>query len=231
MLFRKAAARSLAVSAWVLLLASPAAAIGREKLQALFAAPYSVGARDGALPIWPIFKTTSSGDELIAYVFEFTDFEPAPDQRDTGVDRLVAVRPSGAFLEVQVIGAERSPFLNWFGRNPSFEFIRRDQAGALMREAGVGSSASQNAIELSRQQLRALLSIAVEAPGNPVQHAIQFIHEASASTRIALAALAVSIILFLATLFRCRAPALSPTRGKRQGESADRSPPSLESDL
>ena len=230
MLFSKAATRSLAVSVWVFLLASPAAAIDREKLQDFFAAPYSVGARDGALPIWPIFKTTSSGDELIAYVFEFTDFEPAPDQRDTGVDRLVAVRPSGAFLEVQVVGAERSPLLNWFRRKPLFDFIRRDQAGALTRAAGVGSSASQNAIEHSREQVRALLSIGVESPGNPVPEAIQNIHEASASTRIALATFAASIALLLTALVRWRPLALLPARGKCQGEGADRSPSTLEFD-
>jgi len=231
MLFRKAATRSLAVSVLAFLLASPAAAIDREELQDFFAAPYSVGARDGVLPIWPIFKTTSSGDELIAYVFEFTDFEPAPDQRETGVDRLVAVRPSGAFLEVQVIGAERSPLLNWFGRKPLFDFIRRDQAGALTREAGVGSGASQNVIEQSREQVRALLSIGVESPGNPVPEAMENIHEASASTRIALAILAASIAPLLTALVRWRPGALLLARGKGRGGSADRSPPSLEFDI
>ena len=210
--FRNAATRSLAVSLWAILHASPSAAIDRAKLQEFFAAPYSVGARDGVLPIWPIFKTTSSGDELIAYVFEFTDFEPAPDSANAEIDRLVAVRPTGDFLEVKVIDGEWPAILNWFRRKPVFDFIRRDQVGALTPGANAGPGAYQNAIEYSRDYVRARLSIAAESPGNPP------------SARIAAAALAVSIILFLAALFRWSPPMLSPAHQERQGERADRSP-------
>lgn len=227
--FRNAATRTLAVSVWAILLASPCVAIDRVKLQEFFAAPYSVGARDGELPIWPIFKRTPSRDDLIAYVFEFTDFEAAPVSPDAGIDRLVAVRPSGEFLEVQVIGAEPSPIWNWFRKKPAFDFIRRDQAGALKLEAGAASGASpQEAIERSRDFVRARLSIAAESPGTPLPEAI--FREPSAATRIALTALAVSIVLFLATLFRWRALVLSPADEERQGELAARSPSSLEVD-
>lgn len=218
MSFRNAMARSLSVSVWTILLVSPCAAIDRVRLQEFFAAPYSVGARDGVLPIWPIFKTTSSGDDLIAYVFEFTDFEPAPGSSNTVIDRLVAVRPSGEFLEVQVIGAERPAILNWFRRKPVFDFIRRDQVGSLTPGAGAGSGAYQNAIEHSRDYVRARLSIT--SPSEPLLGAI--LREPSASTRMALAALAVSIIPFLAALFRWPPP--SRAREARKGERADRSP-------
>jgi hypothetical protein len=228
--FRNAATRSLAVSVWVLLLASPSAAIDRAKLQEFFAAPYSLGARDGVLPIWPIFKTTSSGDELIAYVFEFTDFEPAPDASNAGIDRLVAVRPSGEFLEVQAIGAERPAILNWFRRKPVFDFIRRDQAGSLTPEASAGSGASQNAIERSRDYVRARLSIAAEPPGNSLSQAVRIVREPSASTRIALTALIVSTVPFLAALFRWRALVRSPANEKRSGNRKDWSPSSVEFD-
>lgn len=220
MSFRNATARSLAVSVWAILIASPCAAIDRVRLQEFFAAPYLVGARDGVLPIWPIFKTTSSGDELIAYVFEFTDFEPAPDSSNPAIDRLVAVRPSGEFLEVQVIDGERPAILNWFRRKPVFDFIRRDQVGSLTPGASAGSGAYQNAIEHSRDYVRARLSIA--SPGEPLARAIQMVREPSSSTRTALAALAVLIIPFLAALFRW--PPLSRAHEAPKGERADRSP-------
>jgi hypothetical protein len=228
--FRNAATRTLAVSVWAILLASPCAAIDRAKLQEFFAAPYSVGARDGDLPIWPIFKTTSSGDELIAYVFEFTDFEPAPNSPHAGIDRLVAVRPSGEFLEVHVFDAKPAPIWNWFRKKPAFDFIRRDQAGALTLAAGTGSSAHQNAVEHSRDFVRARLSIAVESQGNPFPEGAPKGGVHSAATGTVLTALAVSIILFLATLFRWRPLVLSTARDERKGDRADRSPSSLEFD-
>jgi hypothetical protein len=226
-----AAARTLAVSVWAIILASPCAAIDRAKLQEFFAAPYSVGARDGGLPIWPIFKTTSSGDELIAYVFEFTDFEPAPNSPDARIDRLVAVRSSGEFLEVLVIGEEPSPIWNWFRKKPAFDFIRRDQAGALTPEAGAASVASpQEAIERSRNFVRARLSIAAESPGNPLPEGAPTGSAHSAATGTALTALAVSLVLWLAALSRWRPLALSAARDERKGGRADRSPSSLEFD-
>jgi hypothetical protein len=229
--FRNAATRSLAFSVWVPLLASPCAAIDRAKLQEFFAAPYSVGARDSVLPIWPIFKTTSSGDELIAYVFEFTDFEAAPESPDAGIDRLVAVRPSGEFLEVQVIGSEASPIWNWFRKKPNFAFIRRDQAGALTPEAGAASGASpQEAIEHSRDFVRERLSIAAKSPGNLLPEGASKGTVHSAATGTVLIALAVSIVLFLAALFRWRALVHSPAYEERQGAFAVRSPSSLEFD-
>jgi hypothetical protein len=228
--FRNAATRTLAVSVWTILLASPGAAIDRAKLQEFFAAPYSVGARDGGLPIWPIFKTTSSGDELIAYVFEFADFEPAPDSSNAGIDRLVAVRPSGEFLEVQVIGAE-SPIWNWFWKKPAFDFIRRDQAGALTPEGGDASGASpQETIERSRDFVRARLSIAAESPGNPLPDRAPKGGAHSAATGKVLTALAVSLVLLLAALSRWRPLALSAARDERKGDRADPSPTSLEFD-
>jgi transcriptional regulator of nitric oxide reductase len=201
--FLSAVTRSLAVSIWAILLVSPCAAIDRLRLQAFFDAPYSVGERDGGLPIWPIFKTTSSGDELLAYVFEFTDFEPAPDSRNSGIDRLVAVRPSGEFLEVQILGAEHPPLLNWFGRKPVFDFIARDQGGSL----------TQNALERSRDYVRARLAIAAEPP-----KAVWTVRGLSASTAVVLTALAVSIALLLAALFGWRARFRSPAKAEGHGE-------------
>jgi hypothetical protein len=229
--FRNAATRALAFSVWVLFLASPCAAIEREKLQEFFAAPYSVGARDGDIPIWPIFKRTPPRDVLIAYVFDFNDFEPAPDSRHARIDRLVAVRPSGEFLEVQVIGAEPSPIWNWFRKKPAFDFIRRDQAGALTPEAGAASGASpQEAIERSRDFVRARLSIAAESPGNPLPEGAPTGRAHSAATGTVLTALAVSLVLFLATLSRWRPLVLSTARDERKGDRSDRSPSSLEFD-
>ena len=127
----------------------PAAALESETLRKFFAEPYSVGERDGEQPVWPIFKRTAHGDQLIAYVCEYADFAPVPP--DPATHRLVALRPSGEFLEVKVFHVEKPGFFHWFAREPEFDFIRRDRAGD-----------ASPAIGFSRDFIRARLGLTAE---------------------------------------------------------------------
>jgi hypothetical protein len=159
-----AAPRALAIFISAVLPASPSAALDRGRLQQLFPAPYSVGERDGSLPIWPIFKQASSRDELVAYVFDYVDFAPAPNSPGEHVDRLVAIRPSGEFLEVLVIGPEKPGILKWFWRQPRFNFVGQDRSIAK-----TSPDIPQSAVELSRDYVRARLGLAADdrAHGSP----------------------------------------------------------------
>ena len=152
--FRNAAIGVLAIFILVVSQASPSAALDRGKLQKFFSAPFSVGERDGSLPIWPVFKQTSSRDELVAYVFDYAAFEPAPNSQDERIDRLVAIRPSGEFLEVLVVGPEKPGLLDWLRRRPTFNFIRQDQA-----VQSASPDAPQNAVAFSRDYVRARLGL------------------------------------------------------------------------
>jgi transcriptional regulator of nitric oxide reductase len=126
-----------------------------------------VGERDGDLPIWPIFKQTSSRDELVAHVFEYTDFAPAPNAPGEPVHRLVAIRPSGAFLEVLVVGLEKPGLLNWLGRRPTFNFVRQDPVVAKP-----APEAAQGVVALSRDFVRDRLGLAVD---DRAHHSAEFV--------------------------------------------------------
>ena len=85
----------------------------RADLERFFPAPYMLGEKDDALPIWPIFKQNGTSDELIAYVFESVDLAPIPGFSGTPIDLLVALTPDGAFLEVKVVIFQRTRLRRW----------------------------------------------------------------------------------------------------------------------
>ncbi len=136
-LFRRAALPAAAL--WMLLFCgapapAPASSLDREAMRILFPAPFVVGERDATLPVWPIFKQSYNGDEMVAFAFESVDFEPIPGFSGTPVDLLVAVKPSGEFLDVRVLTQHEPVFVDGLGPEPLMDFVRQ-YAGKSLRQS------------------------------------------------------------------------------------------------
>ena len=128
----------LSVAAFVAVMATDAGAapLDRSTLQSLISAPYSVGERDLQYPIWPIFKRTRTSDELIAYVFEYSDMDPLSSLANSSIIRLVAIKPSGEFWEARLVDPHQPAYLNWMTPKPLFAFMRDEPADGPMTSAG-----------------------------------------------------------------------------------------------
>ena len=110
----------------------------RADLERFFPAPYMLGEKDDALPIWPIFKQNGTSDELIAYVFESVDLAPIPGFSGTPIDLLVALTPDGAFLDVKVISHNEPVFVDGLGPEPLFDFVKQYAGKSLKQSIRVG---------------------------------------------------------------------------------------------
>jgi hypothetical protein len=149
---------AIAAACWFAALLAPACfardALDRTTLENCFATPYSVGERDRDLPLWPIFRATATGDRLIAYIFDYADFAPVPESYGENGAWLVAIGPSGEFLELKQVKLSHIAFPAWLRRGVAFDFIKQDQAtnlnsaGEKPSEATSGSL--QNALKSSR---------------------------------------------------------------------------------
>jgi len=115
-------------------LAGQASTLDRSAMESYFPKPFSVGERDAALPVWPIFTQSYNGDILVAYAFESVDFEPIPGFSGTPVNLLVAVKPSGEFLGVTVLSQHEPVFVDGLGPEPLMEFVRQ-YAGKSLRQS------------------------------------------------------------------------------------------------
>ena len=65
-----------------------------------------VGERNAGLPLWPIYHSDSEEGvkpELLGYVFESIDFEPARGFSGKPLNLLVAITPEGRFLSVHLL--------------------------------------------------------------------------------------------------------------------------------
>jgi transcriptional regulator of nitric oxide reductase len=93
-----------------------------------------VGERDATLPVWPIFKQSYNDDVLVAYAFESVDFEPIPGFSGTPVDLLIAVKPSGEFLDVRVLDQHEPVFVDGLGPEPLMDFVKQ-YAGKSLRQS------------------------------------------------------------------------------------------------
>jgi transcriptional regulator of nitric oxide reductase len=111
-----------------------ASSLDREAMKALFPKPFSVGERDAALPVWPIFTQSYNGDVLVAYAFESIDFEPIPGFSGTPVNLLVSVRPSGELLDVRVLSQHEPVFVDGLGPEPLKDFVKQ-YSGKSLRQS------------------------------------------------------------------------------------------------
>ncbi len=126
----------LAAALWLVgfIAAAPAASLDREAMKIFFPKPLMVGERDATLPVWPIFKQSYNGDEMIAYAFESMDFEPIPGFSGTPVNLLITVKPSGEFLDVRVLTQHEPVFVDGLGPEPLTDFVKQ-YAGKSLRQS------------------------------------------------------------------------------------------------
>ena len=73
----------LALLLWLLLAGSALAGVmNRDELARRYPAPYIIGEKDTAIPVWPIFEPNfqqkASENLLVGYVFESIDLAPVP---------------------------------------------------------------------------------------------------------------------------------------------------------
>ncbi len=126
--------RALALlSIWLLVGVSQAQAgvLTREALVERFPSPFIVGEKDAALPVWPIFKKNMTSTDLAAYVFESVDFAPIPGFSGVPMNLLIALDPSGVFVDVQVLSHHEPVFLDGLGPAPLFKFVSQYQGLSL----------------------------------------------------------------------------------------------------
>ena len=126
----------LAAALWLVgsIAAAQAASLDREAMKIFFPKPLMVGERDATLPVWPIFKQSYNGDEMIAYAFESMDFEPIPGFSGTPVNLLITVKPSGEFLDVRVLTQHEPVFVDGLGPEPLMDFVKQ-YAGKSLRQS------------------------------------------------------------------------------------------------
>jgi transcriptional regulator of nitric oxide reductase len=117
----------------LLAVATPATAgvLTREALVKRFPAPFIVGEKDAAMPVWPIFKKNMTSTDLAAYVFESVDFAPIPGFSGVPMNLLIALDPNGVFVDVQVLSHHEPVFLDGLGEAPLFKFVSQYKALSL----------------------------------------------------------------------------------------------------
>jgi NosR/NirI family nitrous oxide reductase transcriptional regulator len=133
-----------AALSWLLLaaLAFPAAAgvMTKEALAKRFPSPLMVGAKDSALPIWPLLRQNATAIELVGYAFESIDFAPVPGFSGVPVNLLVAIDPKGSFLEVQVLSHHEPVFLDGLGEAPMFRFVEQYKGLSLGQSVAIDTA-------------------------------------------------------------------------------------------
>jgi NosR/NirI family nitrous oxide reductase transcriptional regulator len=118
----------------------------RDALARRFPAPYIIGEKDTALPVWPIFKKNMTSTELVAYVFESIDFAPIPGFSGVPLNLLVAVDPAGTLTDVQVLSHHEPVFLEGLGEGPLNKFVGQYKGLSLKQNLKIvtGNGAAGN---------------------------------------------------------------------------------------
>lgn len=108
-----------------------------DALRQKFPSPYIVGQKDSALPVWPVFKQNATSNELVGYVFESIDFASVPGFSGVPMNLLVALDPTGNFIDVQVLSHHEPVFLDGLGEAPLFKFVSQYRGLSLMRNISI----------------------------------------------------------------------------------------------
>lgn len=117
----------------------------QEALARKFPAPYIVGKKDAALPVWPVFKQNATSNELVGYLFESIDFAPVPGFSGVPMNLLVALDPKGNFIDVQVLSHHEPVFLDGLGEAPLFKFVSQYRGLSLTRNISIDTGSHKRA--------------------------------------------------------------------------------------
>jgi len=106
------------------------------ELAPLITPPYSLGARDSALPIWNILD---GGGAPAGYVFASKNLAPIPGFSGTPINVLVSIDRQGNFLDVKVISQNEPVFVSGLGARPLHAFVRQYSGKSLASNIKVSS--------------------------------------------------------------------------------------------
>ncbi|WP_290873601.1 4Fe-4S binding protein [Aquabacterium sp.] len=109
-------------------------------MQRAFPAPFIVGAKDTALPVWPLFRRGTTDEVLVGYAFESIDFAPLPGFSGTPMNVLVLLDAKGVFLDLQLISQHEPVFVEGLGPVPLLSFIAQHKGISLKQHIKVGSN-------------------------------------------------------------------------------------------
>ncbi|MGS0740898.1 4Fe-4S binding protein [Glaciimonas sp. GG7] len=98
-----------------------------------FPAPFIIGEKDSAIPVWPMFKQNATANELVGYVFESIDLAPVSGFSGLPINLLIALDPKGNFLDVSVIAHHEPVFLDGLGEAPMFQFVSQYKGLSLFQ--------------------------------------------------------------------------------------------------
>ncbi|MES2263394.1 MAG: 4Fe-4S binding protein [Pseudomonadota bacterium] len=131
----------------LLLIVAPvqAGVLARADIALRFPAPLMVGEKDGALPVWPLFRQNATAIELAGYVFESADLAPVPGFSGVPPNLLVAIDAKGVFLDVAVLSHHEPVFLDGLGEAPMRQFVAQYKGVSLGRNIKIGSKAGSGA--------------------------------------------------------------------------------------
>lgn len=136
----------LLACAWLLLCAALAASsamagvMTQDALAKRFPSPLMVGAKDSALPVWPMFRQNATANELVGYLFESIDFAPLPGFAGVPLNLLIALDSKGNFLDVQVLSQHEPVFLDGLGEVPLFKFVSQYRGLSLKQNIAIDTA-------------------------------------------------------------------------------------------
>ena len=113
--------------------ASSAGEMTHAALVKRFPAPFIIGEKDSAIPVWPIFKQNATANELMGYVFESIDLAPISGFSGLPINLLIALDPKGNFLDVSVLSHHEPVFLDGLGEAPMFQFVSQYKGLSLFQ--------------------------------------------------------------------------------------------------
>ncbi|WP_420476767.1 4Fe-4S binding protein [Noviherbaspirillum sp. ST9] len=127
-----------------ILLPCSAGVLTREALEKSYPAPWMIGQKDEALPVWPVYKQNGPATDLVGYLFESIDFVSVPGFAGVPVDLLIAIDPQGTFLDVKVLSQHEPVFLDGLGEGPLHKFVSQYQGVSLKQNVVIDSATNKD---------------------------------------------------------------------------------------
>lgn len=112
--------------------------LDRDALAARLSPPFTLGEKDAALPIWPVFRGEGGQDRLAGWLFESVDLAPIPGFSGTPPNLLIQLGVDGAFRRVTVVSQHEPVFVDGLGPEPLDRFVEQYVGKSLTQNVKVG---------------------------------------------------------------------------------------------
>jgi NosR/NirI family nitrous oxide reductase transcriptional regulator len=125
------------------LVGSPGAQAGimtSATMRQTFPSPLTVGEKDTALPVWPLYKQEATATILVGYAFESIDLAPLPGFSGTPMNLLIVLDPKGGFKDLKVLSQHEPVFLDGLGEAPLLRFVEQYKGLSLKQHIKIGSN-------------------------------------------------------------------------------------------